>query len=563
MQSLLQSKRLQNTMSNNIEAPTNNGITKSSSCAETSYLSPMPLDHEEIMSAMFVLPRLGKKKHDTSRYPFSHTQLNGMHTYVCSLEKTYSFHTCRNPLLQQLFVCDIIHQYNLIDYKRMVIKFNEEDFQYYPCDPVDIYKYIREVFKNKKKKALSSPHLVYCDTPSVQPHESNIQNRSWWSLNCDVPYLRSTYHCNDHRFMQYLCSDYNMYRSLPAPENTSTYSLIHQFFNNTDLVVYNCSHRVLPTSNNARPLIHQCSKVRIRLEANCSTTFFIIFNSSLFCSHAESMYCSSTQYNTPTNPRFFSYVSRHGLLGSYKPNTNTFDNKHTSFDFCDRNSCSICKQLYKFAGLDSDVEFVLNAYDEHNRMVNSKKDAATKTPQAKSHASRYLVFGDLENLGWAVYRGVQLNANQNLDTLFVQNNLRNIIDRKDYVVGWQTIDDSRKSYNIVSSEVGLKKTHNHDILVADIISMNNRIEKRVKEIRGFENSNIYDSCVIINDGRCGPIQEAQRDIGTTECCVQKKGIQSAEMKAPGVPSKQSSPKRKRGSSSKVSSEQDQSRFIDM
>ncbi len=64
-----------------------------------------------------------------------------------------------------------------------------------------------------------------------------------------------------------------------------------------------------------------------------------------------------------------------------------------------------------------------------------------------------------------------------------------MIDKKNSS-GRHTNDSGRKSHNIVSSDVTKKGLRNHDILVADIISIHDRVEKRHTKIDGFEKSKI-------------------------------------------------------------------------
>ncbi len=67
----------------------------------------------------------------------------------------------------------------------------------------------------------------------------------------------------------------------------------------------------------------------------------------------------------------------------------------------------------------------------------------------------------------------------------------------------------------------------------------------IQKLMGSKRARFYDSCVIINDGKRGPIQNAYCGIGTTE--VDKKGNKQLMETRTAVAS-ESSLKRKRNSS---------------
>ena len=128
------------------------------------------------------------------------------------------------------------------------------------------------------------------------------------------------------------------------------------------------------------------------------------------------------------------------------------------------------------------------------------------------------LFGDLERLGWAVYKGVWLTASQDCDTLFVQNDLKSIIAKSKTTSAhssWKSIEPGRKAYSIVSDSNVISGRNKNDIMIADIIRMHDRIEHRLREIAGFKACKLYNSSVIINDGHCF-VQHAHRDIGGSE-----------------------------------------------
>ena len=70
--------------------------------------------------------------------------------------------------------------------------------------------------------------------------------------------------------------------------------------------------------------------------------------------------------------------------------------------------------------------------------------------------------------------------------------------------------------------------------------MHDKLELRVRnEIKGFEQSKLYDSTVIINDGPC-PIQFPHRDVGSNEIVTEEEALHQKEVRSTGTKRKRSS-----------------------
>ena len=477
---------------------------------------------EGIKRARYVLPLVGDKAHDLKQHPLEPWQLSGWSKTICTTSNVYGYYTSSNPLVQQLYLCNLIHSHDLLSYEGMVIRYEPLCEGYISLSPIEIYDLMKESFHNKKKNALLSKHLCFnLNHPKIH-NAVDYYNRSWWSLNPSIPYLRSTFHMTDPKVVDHLFNEKRFYQNLKPVRNQGTYSIIHQFFNNTDLILFNFSHRLLKSEDGKLPVIHQATRIRLRLEANCIHSFFVLFNSSLVHSGAETMYSNPTEYSGSNNPRLFAYVSRDGGQHNKTVNDNgTVD--YGSFLFCGGLDCAICQKAMKKGKIGTN-DFVINAFDECVRIETAKqkdisKDQGKKKRRAKStsHGSRYLLFGDLERLGWAVYKGVRLTASQDRDTLFVQNDLKSIIakSKSTSTHSWKSIEPGRKSYSIVSDSNVISGRNKNDVMIADIIRMHDRLEHRVREIAGFKSCKLYDSSVIINDGHCF-VQHAHRDIGGSE-----------------------------------------------
>lgn len=500
-------------------------------------LEAYELSPEDIKSARFVIPLVGDKAHDTVKYPFQPYQLYGWQKYICSTTNMYGYYSCNNPLTQQLFLCNLIHSYDLISYKLTVIRYCPEWKCYTACTPMFIYQLIKDSFHNKKKSFLVSKRLSFNLTIPEIHRTVDFYDRWWWSLNPSIPYVRSTAHLSDVACKESILNEEHYYPNLPPPENKRTFSVIHQFFNNTDLVIYNFSHRLTPSATGELPTIHSGTRIRLRLESNCIHSFFVVFNSSLIHCGSETKYANPTEYSGSKNPRFFGFISKDGsLLDKTSNETNTVD--YTSFKFCNEDNCAICQKAMK-KSVYHGGEFVINAFDEFVCIETSKKkdttntnDKAKKRKRTKAkvqHGGKYLVFGDLEKYGWAVYRGIRFTASHERDTLFIQNNLRSIIARSNSsgTYSWNSIEPGRKMYSIVSSDHVVSGGSRCDHMVDDIVNMHDRLENRLREIKGFEKCKLYGSAVIINDGVCS-IQAPHRDISSSEIVSQAKSVRSEE-----------------------------------
>lgn len=496
------------------------------------------LSHEQIESARYILPLVGDRAHDNNKYPLKPYQLYGWKRYICNTSNTYGYYSCNNPLTQQLFLCNLIFDYDLTTYQGTVIRYCPDLKCYTACSPMYIYILLKDSFHNKKKSILPCKHLLFnLDIPLIH-RTVDFNNRWWWSLNPSVPYIRSTVHISDQRCKESVLNANHFYPNLGPAENNRTFSVIHQFFNNTELVLYSFSHRLTPSLTEEQPIIHGATRIRLRLEANCIQSFFVVFNSSLIHCGSETKYSNPTEYSGSKNPRLFGYISKEGsLLDKTSNETNTVD--YSSFQFCNEMNCTTC-QTAKKKSVFHGGEFVINAFDEYvcveakkgkDSKKNNNESVATKRKRAKSkvHGGRYFVFGDLEKYGWAVYRGIRFIAGHERDTLFIQNNLRSIIARSNSsgTYSWSTIEPGRKSYSIVSSDHVVSGRSGGDHLTGDIVNMHDRLEKRLREIKGFEKCKLYDSSVIINDGAC-PVQAPHRDIGSSEIVTQNLSVKSNE-----------------------------------
>ena len=517
------------------------------------------LSDAEILSCKFVLPGRGNASivKQNRNITFTEEQINGIKRLVVNNANVFAYSSSKNPLLQHLFLCNILHDYGLLTFSKSVIKYvkNDEESEnssdsstkpegfFTVCKEMDIYEAVRKMFKNKANNVLNvqSKNLIFSvdesdiglSTSTMQP-----QNRWWWSMNAYVPYKRSTYHFSEYVKHNSLLPLKQLYPGVSSsPPNEGTYSIIHQFFNNTDLVVYNYSHLVVANDANPTPLLHTCSRIRIRLEANCSTSFFIMFNSSLVHCGSESTIGNPNEYIANPNPRMFSYVTRDGsALNKTKNVSNTVDKN--SFSFCNVDSCKVCQKIMS-KGKFKNNELVLNAFDEYACQLCRKQDKKRSSKTSSSHHSRYLVFGDLEKMGWAVYRGVQFNPSNQRECMFVQSNLRDIISFK-HTARWKSIEQGRKYFKVVSLEKNIGSRTPDLSSFGDLISMHDKLELRVRnEIKGFEQSKLYDSTVIINDGPC-PIQFPHRDIGSNEIVTEEEALHQKEVRSTGTKRKRSS-----------------------
>ena len=542
--------------------PTTNNVTKER------------LSLPDIQSCRFVLPNKGNEtnsKQSNVPYSFSDEQLNGMKRLVANDANVYAYATAKNQLLQHLFVVNLLHDYGLLTYAKSVIKYVKNDVEgsndsscsnggdgfFTACNEIDIYNTVKKMLKNKASKVveLQSKRLMFSMKENTEKQtitdDNQHQNRWLWSMNAYIPYKRSTYHFSEYVKNNPLLPLKQLYPGVKeSPINKGTYSIIHQFFNNTDIVLYNYSHLIIADDPKHVPLLHTCSRVRIRLEANCLTSFFIIFNSTLVHCGSESIVGNANEYYANPNPRMFSYVTRDGsALNKAKNVTNTID-KH-SFSFCDVDNCKVCQNIIQ-KGKFKNNELVLNAYDEYACRLCMKKADEKSSRKSSSHHSRYLVFGDLEKMGWAVYRGIQFSPSNRKECMFIQSNLRDIISYK-HTQKWKSIQPGRKYIKVVSLEKNIASRKPDYSSVGDLISMHDKLELRLRnEIKGFENCKLYDSTVIINDGPC-PLQFPHRDIGSDEIVTEEEAIHQEQ-------TKNSSNKRQR-SSARVPKKVDRFSFV--
>ena len=182
---------------------------------------------------------------------------------------------------------------------------------------------------------------------------------------------------------------------------------------------------------------------------------------------------------------------------------------------------------------------ILNAFDEYACQLCRKQDNKRSSKTSSSHHSRYLVFGDLEKMGWAVYRGIQFNPSNQRECMFVQSNLRDILSFK-HTARWKSIEQGRKYIKVVSLEKNMASRKPDHSSMGDLISMHDKLELRVrKEIKGFNDCKLYDSTVIINDGPC-PIQFPHRDIGRDEIVTEEETLHREEAKSSNKKRKRSS-----------------------
>lgn len=186
--------------------------------------------------------------------------------------------------------------------------------------------------------------------------------------------------------------------SLPGFKHWHFYSMFHSVYQSFSTVVYNYSHRL-----NDKCTVHRSTRVKLLFPENANCT--LVIHGRLVHSGSASKLETSNSYNTSHDLRLFAYLS---TLKTRQERNELYKN-HLPSDTVDVCTFKMCKKDCPKCRLVND-NGLIGIYENDSidiaKCLNELK--CTKNTKRKQ-MNPVKVVGDIENLGWAVYTGIDFS----------------------------------------------------------------------------------------------------------------------------------------------------------
>ena len=343
------------------------------------------------------------------QFPLNAIIIPRKHNKKQDIMNTNYITTNDNRLLYSKIVCQwaSIEYYRSHNKKKFIIDFIDAKF-----DGYEVYKYntkrnvycaidhkelnvvLKQRFTTLKasyyKSRRTAKKYKNMDNLDVDPYLSKNVHRSKKAYN-DINHKRSSSYIHFYRNENVL-RDYN---------NWHFYSMFHSVYQSFSTVVYNYSHRLANKST-----VHRNTRLKLLFPENANC--ILVIHGRLVHSGSASKLETSNSFNTSHDLRLFAYLStlssrqdRNKLYKDHLPSDTVDVN---TFKMCDKNcpKCSLVNDNGLIGLYDNDT---LDIGEYLKKMESSNCNNSTKRTQKNP----VKVVGDLNELGWAVYTGIDLN----------------------------------------------------------------------------------------------------------------------------------------------------------
>ena len=466
-------------------------------------------DSQQPPPKRYVLPRSSNKKHlMTPNVPKFNTMEELFFKNVIFQQRhVEEFSKLEDGNSKEKYLFDMIHSHKLLDRNEcIVLKYNEDNKQYYIQNSSDIIDYIKQRFKYLKciyQKELKKPVSNNGSLKQGPTYSSIDDILTKTKLNFDALYSKDD------------IVPETSYRAWPY------YSMWHTLFEETCIYIYSGSHRVRTNKQ-----VHRCTKVKLLFPSE--KTFMLLF-------HGRTVHCGAESRVVPKSfcyshdIRCFSYVlnstdKRHAVsMADDRRITRGNGEKHfaqsttnkietSNFEICscitnnDSKLCKICEEVIESTKGWNFNNQALNV-DVMKEYVHKKK---LKKLKSNSNA---LVCGNLLEFGWAVYEGINIHSSEYLqlrtEAMFVLNNLKKNL--------WKGIQyncqptNNRHALDLGQDEFYPSKTLGKQVVYFKQLFIN--IEQDLlRTVPGFEFCTITKTALLANYGNVEE-QVAHRDYG--------------------------------------------------
>ena len=322
----------------------------------------------------------------------------------------------------------IVNRISAVDFdrtknkKRFVMKFVQENFDDIPVYEYNEKKSIYEIVYEKElnlivKKRLENL-LSRIGKKELQKLKASIGNKK---QRQEVEEMRfytlsgSVYTSGSYTSKNNLSGFENLYEGreeLPGYKDWNFYSMFHTGYQSFSFVVYNYSHRL----KNGE-VVHRTTRVKLVFPRNANC--ILIIHGRLVHSGSATKSESSSSFNASHDLRLFAYLSN---LAKRQDRVSTYDDPleqdtvdTATFRLC-KEDCTKCQEceLYRLKS-QSDFE-TINIGD----LLNANKSKFKRKKTCMTQQTPQLVIGNMEELGWEVYTGIDTSFDkyQNLQSQF-------------------------------------------------------------------------------------------------------------------------------------------------
>ena len=469
-----------------------------------------------------VLPRVRNKKHDSSQTDFTLKQTNYFASVILDKKHVNKYIQLKNTKHQNKvvakdFLRNLIVQH--ITEKNIVVKrYDEKLMTYNDLSDEDLWEYIKSSFTSKLNRFKQKNTKQVKKLTDVVTINSTTNTGNEKKNNCNTTYtVPSRNHVPNilpQRQQMYNYEQcYSIYNNLKVNSNSMTntsndefphYSMIHNFFEPFQLIVYSYSHRV--SFNGENDTVHYCTRTTIEFPENMNV--FILFHGFLVHSGAKARKESTNMFtlNYAKDARSFSYVDRFGNEKRKHDGISTHDNEITTTsrtNLCpmfDNKECRHCNEVYgttKDKYIDND-DCKINVQDIYNKLDRKQ--------QGKP------ICGNLINTGWAIYHSIDMrNSNNGMNYCNeIQRELHEMTYSRGMSGKWKEIQKKRYQLKIDNS-LDTNRYRKHFEKTSEYLE--NVFNEKVKNcVHGFENASLQSKSILMNTGPAEE-QKAHSDYG--------------------------------------------------
>ena len=384
-----------------------------------------------------LLPRQANKKYDSNK--FSELQLS---YYKDTIDRSLGrkYHALKIQEKKNSFVYEVIREkfqtWN-------VYKYNEKSSTFFIVNKTDLFKIITD-------------RLVNLKSSTRRDSKKRLKNKSdTVGVASVVPTSKTTRtFVTDDYIKSYKFVDlYSECNILKDWNDWHYFSMFHSLFQSFSFVVYNYSHKLADNET-----IHRSTRLKLNFPAYVNAV--LVIHGRLVHSGSASKYENNLSYNQSHDVRLFSYLCKEPSNDCYKNTSsrhssrlqfdklyknNLFEGKVDSktFRLCDKKCCK-CTSLNRMKEVNID-----EIYKENNLKIG--------------HTVRnrpLLIAGDIEELGWAVYTGV--NVSQKNYKVDLEAQLRNLVEKQPKR-NWHGINNTdRRAFKLDNLVLDEEQSKNDD-----------------------------------------------------------------------------------------------------
>ena len=372
-----------------------------------------------------VLPRQYKRKFETSKFKLTNRQLT-FYTELVDKNMSNIYYAFKTEEKKDEMIYELIR----VKFDKVhVYKYNEEREDFDKLTEIQLYTKIKARFANLRSVQIRRPSkkLKYTD----QMKATFLPGAPWHDKPIPIPVPYTSMHYEKKNSFQ---SIYKDTKELKDWDDWHYYSMFHTLFQSFSTVVYSYSHKLADNE-----VVHRCTRTKINFPeyANC----ILVLHGRLVHSGSASKFENALSYNQSHDVRLFSYLSkvptksdkrqteknrrksRRISLEMYTNHKEEGEVDTSTFKLCGED-CKVCKKQKSSKELN--IEQILL----HKQ---SKAGPFTK-------GQPRIVTGDLKDLGWAIYTGMDVNKSSYKIDLTTQ--IRRLVDKPK--TNWYGINNTKR-----------------------------------------------------------------------------------------------------------------------